>query len=264
MNATAAADDPASLERPGSALRPVVVSLGVAVTAGLLVLFMFAPAFLRLARLDARVPTPVPRDSSGPRFSRAIAGPLGQVGHAFQRGAVLAIAVSLDLALRPSAAAGLLAMPFVGCLLTLWLVAWLSYRRLERWSASVVCHGRVRHVALVLCLDRLAVVLRFLADAWAARGRIRSLPRGGCRCLLGDALDRRTICLRASGRGTGADDRAGSHRKTRLAQLVVRPGGIIRPACPTWDSRRGLVARRSWPVRVRASQYWGEMQGVLG
>lgn len=133
MNSTATADDPAALATIKSPARPALISLGVAVTAGLLVLFMFTPRFVlwRGMLIDHRLPFP--------EIHRAHDA-LEQLQNPWAKSdtpsnAVLSWRLMFPLIwhyghLPPWA---YLAMPFICCPVTLWLVAWLSYRRLQDW-----------------------------------------------------------------------------------------------------------------------------------
>jgi hypothetical protein len=194
MSSTAAANDPAALATPGARAHPALVSLGVAVTAGLLVLFMFSPRLCVWQGLTPEYRLPFPEIHRAHDALLQLRDPWAKSDT--YSNAVLSWRLLFPLIwyyghLSPTA---FLVMPFVCCPITLWLVAWLTFRRLQNWQQTWVI------TALFAALPWYFVSTGWLAyfDSWLMLGILTvafvpSRAAVAVACLLTPWIDERFI-----------------------------------------------------------------------
>ena len=152
-----------------------------------------------------------------------------------------------------------LAMPFIGCLLSLWLTAWLTFRRLGDWRQTWMV------TALVAALPWFFVSTGWLAyfDSWLMLGLllvafVRSRV-AVCADVHADSLDRRAIRIRAARGGAGAVNRAGPHRESGLAIWRSSSGPGRRTL--SGNPRRG-VDEGDPGSTAYVQAHWEELKGV--
>lgn len=242
--------------------RVVFRSLGIAVAAGLLVLFMFAPRFSlwRAVLLDHRLPFP---ETHRARDALAqLQDPWVQSDS--PSNAVLSWRLLFPLVwhygkLPPLA---YLAMPFLGCVLTLWLAAWLSLRRFGDWRRTWMA------TALFAALPWFFVSTGWLAyfDSWLMLGMlvaafIPSRVALALVCLSMPWIDERFLLalpvvvpvrMIALGR-----IEQGAWRGL-LADLAV----IVAASCPYLGIRAAIWLRGDPGSSGYVRQYWAEMLTV--
>jgi len=122
---------------PAGAVRDVAHCLAVAVSTGAAVLFFFSPCFTNWQGLKYPELQPTTPEFERARFALAqLDDPAAPIPHPVHYGIKwrLLFPVLCHLARVP---AGIyLALPHMGCVLCLGLVAWLSHKRLQDWSQA--------------------------------------------------------------------------------------------------------------------------------
>ena len=224
-----------------------VLCLGVALLSAALVTFCFAPRFYLWRGLEIAEDLP----ASMAEFDRAIPtlaqldDPWAPVNNAIHRVIAWRLLFPVVWHYLHLPRMWFLAMPQIGCLAALWLVAWLTYERLGRWWPAWVA------TTLFAALPWFFVSSGWLAhfDSWLVIGLllVAFVPSRVLlilACLLTPWVNARFV-LADSGDATGARNRAGQNRARRMASRVT---GYCRRGCRelsvSGDSRHRLDARR--------------------
>ncbi|HEY4312708.1 MAG TPA: tetratricopeptide repeat protein [Pirellulales bacterium] len=169
-------------------------ALGVAVTAGLVIVFMFTPRFVvwRGMIVARRLPFPEIHRAFDTLYQlQDLWAPADSHSNAVLAWRLLFPGIWYYGQLP---ALWFFALPFIGCVVTLWLVAWLNYRRLESWRLTWLA------TALFAALPWFFVSTGWLAyfDSWLMMGLlvvgfVPSRVALGLTCLLTPWIDERFV-----------------------------------------------------------------------
>ncbi len=154
---------------PAGAISNAARCLALALSAGALVLLFFSPCFTNWQGLKFPELQPTTPEFERARFALLqLDDPAAPIPHPVHYGIKwrLLFPVLCHLARMP--AAMYLALPHVGCVLCLWLVAWLSYQRLQSWLSAWLA------TAIFAALPWFFVSTGWLAyfDSWLVLGML--------------------------------------------------------------------------------------------